>query len=273
MRFAVRHEIAWTWDTPPRSIIEHLRIEPRNHEGQHVIGWRMDVEPGGRTRMAEDAFGNSFDSLTVEGPLSKLTARAEGEVETFDSAGIVRHAIERFPPELFLRDSALTAIDASLRGFADAIAAAESQTLARAHALMDSLHERLDHSACHDDDFVGAAKTLSAGRGHARDLAHVFIACARCLGIPARIAVGHLFADSAEERGCLHGWAEAHIEGLGWIGFDPATGRCPEGAHIRVAIGIDAIDALPVRGAHHGGSGEKIAHRIAVRVAAGRTGG
>jgi hypothetical protein len=28
-----------------------------------------------------------------------------------------------------------------------------------------------------------------------------------------------------------------------------------------------------VRGAHHGGSGEKITHRIAVRVAGGRTGG
>jgi transglutaminase-like putative cysteine protease len=233
----------------------------------------MDVEPGGRTRMAEDAFGNSFDSLTVEGPLAKLTVRADGEVETFDTAGIVRHAIERFPPDLFLRDSALTAIDPGLRGFADAIAARESRTLARAHALMDSLHERLDHSACHNDNFAGAAKTLAAGRGHARDLAHVFIACARYLGIPARIAVGHLFAEGAEECACVHGWAEAYIADFGWIGFDPATGRCPEGAHIRVAIGIDAVDALPVRGAQHGGSGEKITHRIEVRVAGGRTGG
>jgi transglutaminase-like putative cysteine protease len=272
MRFAVRHEIAWTWETPPRSIIEHLRIEPRNHEGQHIIAWRMDVEPDGRRRMGEDAFGNAFDSLTVEGPLTTLRIRADGEVETFDTTGIIGHSIERFPPDFFLRDSALTAADAALRDFANGATGREAAPLARAHALMDALHERLDHAACRNDEFAGAAKAFAAGRGHARDIAHVFIACARHLGIPARIAIGHLFSEEAGERSCVHGWAEAYLPGLGWVGFDPAIGRCPEGAHIRVTIGIDAIDALPVRGAHHGGSGEKVAHRIDVRTAGGRGG-
>jgi transglutaminase-like putative cysteine protease len=270
MRLTVRHEIGWTWQTPPRSVIEHLRIEPRNHEGQHVIGWRMDVEPDGRRRMGEDAFGNAFDSLTVDGPVSALSVRADGEVETFDTTGFVRHSIERFPPELFLRDSALTTADAALRDFANATGGKESAPLARAHTLMDALHERLDHRACHHDHFAGAAKTFAAGQGQARDLAHVFIACSRSLGFPARIVVGHFFAEGGGEQSCVHGWAEAYIAGLGWIGFDPSSGRCPEGAHIRVAIGIDAIDALPVRGANHGGAGEKVTHRIAVHLAGGR---
>lgn len=272
MRLAIRHEIRWTWQTLPRSVVAHLRIEPRNHEGQHIIGWRMDVEPDGRRRMGEDAFGNAFDSLTVEGPLPTLNVRAEGEVETFDTAGIVRHSIERFPPELFLRDSPLTTADAGLRHFAHEVAGRESAPLGKAHALMDSLHERLEHSTCHTDRFCGAAKTFAAGRGQARDLAHVFIACARSLSIPARVATGHLFTQAVEERACMHGWAEAYIAGLGWIGFDPVTGRCPEGEHVRVAVGVDAIDGLPVRDAHHGGSGEKIAHRIAVQVSSGRLG-
>lgn len=272
MRLAVRHEIALRWDTPPRSVIEHLRIEPRNHEGQHVIGWRTDVEPDGRRRMAEDAFGNAFDSLTVDGPLRTLTVRADGEVETFDTTGFVRHSIERFPPDLFLRDTTLTAPDAALRDFANELGGREGASLARGHALMDALHERLDHASCRHDEFAGAAKTFATGRGHARDLAHVFIACARALRIPARIAVGHLFTESAEERDCVHGWAELYLDGLGWIGFDPVTGRCPEGDHIRVAIGIDAVDALPVRGAQHGGSGQKISHRIALHMAGGQVG-
>jgi transglutaminase-like putative cysteine protease len=270
MRFAIRHEIAWTWRTPPRSVIAHLRIEPRNHEGQHIISWRTDVEPDGRRRMAEDAFGNAFDSLTVDGPLAGLKIHADGEVETFDTTGFVRHSIERFPPDLFLRESALTAAGAGLRDFANEAAGKESAPLARAHAVMDALHERLDRSSCHHDEFAGAAKTFAAGRGHARDIAHVFIACARHLGIPARIATGHLFTEGAAERACIHGWAELYIDGLGWIGFDPASGRCPEGAHIRVATGVDAIDALPVRGACHGGAGEKVSHRIAVHLSGGR---
>jgi transglutaminase-like putative cysteine protease len=277
MRLIVRHEIAWTWEAPPRSLVEHLRIEPRNHEGQHVINWRTDVEPGGRTRTAEDAFGNAFDCLSVDGPLSALSVRAEGEVETFDTAGIVRHAVERFPPDLYLRESALTAADPALREFADHAVAGESTALARAHALMDAIHERLDESACHDDRFAGAAKTLAAGHGPARDIAHVYAACARHVGLPARVAVGHLYTENAcaraYVRACVHGWAEAYVVDFGWIGFDPVIGRCPEGAHVRAAIGIDAIDALPVRGAHHGGSGEKITHRISVQTAGGRGGG
>jgi transglutaminase-like putative cysteine protease len=166
----------------------------------------------------------------------------------------------------------LTAADAALRDFANEVRAKESAPLARGHALMDGLHERLDHASCHKDNFSGAAKTFAAGCGHARDLAHVFVACARNLGIPARIAVGHVFTEGAEERACVHGWAELYIDGLGWVGFDPVTGRCPEGDHIRVAIGIDATDALPVRGAHHGGSGEKITHRITVDITGSRTG-
>lgn len=270
MRLAVRHEITWTWETPPRSLIEHLRIEPRNHEGQHIIGWRMDVEPDGRRRMGEDAFGNAFDSLTVDGPLTTLRMRADGEVETFDTTGIIGHSIERFPPDFFLRDSALTNADAALHDFASEVGGNETAPLARAHALMDGLHERLDHAACREDEFAGAVKTFAAGQGHARDLAHVFIACARSLGMPARIAVGHLFVEDGGDRSCVHGWAEAYIPGLGWVGFDPVIGRCPEGGHIRVAIGIDAIDALPVRGAQHGGAGEKLTHRIGVHMAGGR---
>jgi transglutaminase-like putative cysteine protease len=270
MRLAIRHEIAWTWDTPPRSVIEHLRIEPRNHEGQHIISWRMDVEPDGRRRMGEDAFSNAFDSLTVEGPLTKLTVRADGEVETFDTTGIIGHSIERFPPDLFLRDSRLIAADAALRDFADGAVGKETVPLVRSHALMDALHERIGHVVCRADEFAGAAETFATGHGHARDIAHVFIACAHHLGIPARIAVGHLFTDDAGEHSCVHGWAEACLPGLGWVGFDPVIGRCPEGAHIRVAIGIDAIDVLPVRGAHHGGAREKVTHRIAVHTADGR---
>jgi transglutaminase-like putative cysteine protease len=272
MRLTVRHEVVWTWDAPPRSAVEHLRIEPRNHEGQHLIGWRMDVEPDGRRRMGEDAFGNAFESVTVDGPLPELRVRCDGEFETFNTTGIVRHSIERFPPDLFLRVSGLTAADPALRDFADDVGGQESAPLARGHALMDGLHERVAHVSCRNDNFFGAAKTFAAGRGQARDLAHVFVACARTLGIPARIAVGHLFTETAEERACVHGWAELYIAGLGWVGFDPVTGRCPEGDHIRVAIGIDAIDALPVRGAHHGGSGEKISHRIRVDMAGNRVG-
>ncbi|WGS46559.1 transglutaminase family protein [Burkholderia sp. JSH-S8] len=45
-----------------------------------------------------------------------------------------------------------------------------------------------------------------------------------------------------------HAWAEAYVEGLGWVGFDPFMNRCPDERYVRIAVGLDARDAQPVTG-------------------------
>ncbi|MGY3290740.1 transglutaminase-like putative cysteine protease [Bradyrhizobium sp. LM3.6] len=68
-----------------------------------------------------------------------------------------------------------------------------------------------------------------------------------------------------------HAWAEAYVDGLGWVGFDPANSICATDAHVRVAIGLDYLGAAPVRGTRYGGGPETLA--VAVKVEqAGRSG-
>lgn len=45
-----------------------------------------------------------------------------------------------------------------------------------------------------------------------------------------------------------HAWAEAYVEGLGWVGFDPFMNRCPDERYVRIATGLDYRDARPVSG-------------------------
>ncbi|AOR69738.1 transglutaminase [Burkholderia stabilis] len=45
-----------------------------------------------------------------------------------------------------------------------------------------------------------------------------------------------------------HAWAEAYVEGLGWVGFDPFMNRCPDERYVRIAVGLDYRDAQPVTG-------------------------
>ncbi|HGL4261627.1 transglutaminase family protein [Burkholderia dolosa] len=45
-----------------------------------------------------------------------------------------------------------------------------------------------------------------------------------------------------------HAWAEAHVDGLGWVGFDPFMNRCPDERYVRIAVGLDCRDAQPVTG-------------------------
>jgi transglutaminase-like putative cysteine protease len=108
-----------------------------------------------------------------------------------------------------------------------------------------------------------AAEVFQLKRGVARDLAHIFIGAARSLSIPARFVAGYLCIDGVEQRSG-HAWAEAYVPKLGWIGFDPVKGVCPSEAYIRVAVGLDALGAIPIRGAHYGGSTEKLAVAIQV---------
>ena len=107
------------------------------------------------------------------------------------------------------------------------------------------------------------------GYGVCQDHAHLFIACARVLGIPARYVSGYLYSSGGESGSVAsHAWAEAYVEGLGWVGFDPAHGVCMTDRHVRVAVGPDYLEAAPARGAQVGGADEVLA--VKVNVAQGR---
>ncbi len=83
-------------------------------------------------------------------------------------------------------------------------------------------------------------------RPPATDYAHLFVGAARALGIPARYVTGYLVGDG-EEAAAFHAWAEAFDEKLGWIGFDAMLELCPTDRHVRMAVGLDALSAAPLR--------------------------
>ena len=99
-------------------------------------------------------------------------------------------------------------------------------------------------------------------RGVCQDITHIFIASARQLGIPARYVSGYFHrADGVNEQQAGHAWAEAFVEHLGWVGFDPTNGIGTTDAHLRVAVGLDYLGAAPVRGTRFGGDGESLEWR------------
>ncbi len=110
-----------------------------------------------------------------------------------------------------------------------------------------------------------AAEAFALRRGVCQDLTHIFVAATRALGVPARYIGGHFHrADGVTAQDAGHAWAEAYIEDLGWVGFDPTNGICTTDAHVRIAVGLDYLGAAPVRGTRYGGSGETL--KVAVRV-------
>jgi len=98
MRIQISHLTNHRYAAPAASVIHMLRLTPRNHDGQYVARWRIDVSTDCRLDQHEDAFGNITHVFTADGPLTELAVAVQGEVETRDTQGIVRGVVERFPP-------------------------------------------------------------------------------------------------------------------------------------------------------------------------------
>jgi transglutaminase-like putative cysteine protease len=266
MRLRIAHSIVHRYDPPAAGVIQVLRLTPRNHEGQYVIGWRIDVSADARLNAHEDAFGNLSHVFSADGPFDELCVKVDGEVETQNADGVVRGTVERFSPSLFLRDTPLTQADERIRDFAQTIRSTNrSDILGELHALMEELHEgMLGESDPLQTEAATAAEVFVRKRGVARDLTHIFIGAAHCLEIPARYIAGYFCADGGVEQQSGHAWAEAFVPKLGWVGFDATNCVCPTDAYVRVAVGLDALGAIPVRGTRYGSGGETLA--VAIKV-------
>jgi transglutaminase-like putative cysteine protease len=266
MRLRIAHSTIYQYDAPASGAIQLLRLTPRNHDGQYVVRWRIDVSPDARLSAREDAFGNITHVFSAAGPFRELSVAVEGEVETHGTDGVVRGTVERFPPSLFLRQTALTQADAALVNLAEDIRIASGgAALAGLHLLLQTVHRQVVYDLSLTNAAMDAAESFAIKRDVCRDLTHIFIAAARCLGIPARYIAGYLqLADGTVEQQAGHAWAEAFIPDLGWVGFDPANGLCPTDGYVRVAVGLDSLGAAPVRGRRYGAGGERV--RVAITV-------
>jgi transglutaminase-like putative cysteine protease len=266
MRIRVSHTTRYCYDTPPASVTQILRLTPRNHDGQYVVGWRIELSEDCLLHKHEDAFGNITHSFTAEGPYNELSIAVDGEVETHDTNSVVRGAVERFPPNLFLRDTALTQPDAAIIDLANsARGSVGGKTLPLLHTLTTVLNREIIFDSDPTHTATTAAEAFRLRRGVCQDLTHIFIAAARHLNIPTRYVGGHFYrADGVTAQDAGHAWAESYVEHLGWVGFDPANGIGTTQAHVRVSVGLDYLGAAPVRGVHYGGGSETL--KVAVQV-------
>ena len=272
MRLRISHSTTYRYEPAATGVIQILRMTPGSHDGQYVAQWQIDVSTDSRLHMHEDAFGNVTHLLT-EGSTSDLTITAEGLIETHDTGGVLRGTDERFPPSLFLRATPLTQVNAGMAAFSRELRSeSESDVLGFLHGLMLQINDHMTFDEDPTHSGTSAAEAFGLKRGVCQDYAHIFIACARSVGVPARFICGHfLRADGIVHQEAGHAWAEAFLPELGWVAFDPANGICATDAHARIAVGLDYLGAAPVRGTRYGGGTEKLTVTVKVDQA-GRSG-
>jgi transglutaminase-like putative cysteine protease len=260
MQLHIRHLTRYRYERPVKYSVQSLHLTPRRDAGQRAIIWTITA-PGRRLEQI-DAHGNIAHLLTIEQPHREIQIMVRGIVETADTEG--RQDDGPLSPLAYLAPTALTAQNAEIKSFAHEAVAPASSPRARAEALAEAVVRAVRYTPGMSDVQDTAATALENGEGVCQDHAHVYIASARALGMPARYVSGYVYTGDSSDA-ASHAWVDVWLGAeLGWQSLD-VTHQCPAiRTYCRLAVGRDYLDAAPVRGVRHGGGGEKMEANVLV---------
>ncbi|KIQ00196.1 MULTISPECIES: transglutaminase family protein [Pseudomonas] len=256
MRLSIRHNTTYHYEDQVRASIQYLRLTPHDSERQQVLSWQLDLPRP--VRAQRDPYGNILHVLTLDEPHESIVIGARGQVEIDESSDAEHESQSALP---FLRFTRLTEADEALRDFA-AVQCARRRDRNALIDLMHGLNGHISYRPGVTEVETSAAQAFAGRQGVCQDHAHAFIACARSLAIPARYVSGYLFTDSRDHL-ASHAWAEAWLDGA-WYSFDVTNCLARPERHLKLAVGLDYLDACPVRGMRRGGGGERMMARVDV---------
>ncbi|MEJ7934796.1 transglutaminase family protein [Sphingobium sp. AN558] len=247
MKLIVRHQTIYRYANSAGRVAMLLRLMPVSTPAQTVIDWHVSVNDAPVTGFRANGHGEMQAVWTQRDGLDRAVIVAQGLVETHATNGVLGMPASRIDPRYFLRESPLTQASDAIRAAALAVPAGGG-ALARLHAWSAAVSDAVRYRTGVTSVSTTAAQAFALGAGVCQDHAQIFIAGARAMGLPARYVSGYLLADEDNELHETHGWAEALVPGLGWVGFDPSNRVCVTERYLRLACGIDADEAAPIRG-------------------------
>lgn len=256
MHISIGHVTRYTYSEPTRYAILSLRLTPPTFNGQKVLSWRVSAPGIDTAKSFRDSFGNLVYLVTQTQEHAETVIIAKGVVETQDRAGVVGGLVEPTPLRVFLRATDKTRADDRIMQLARSPGV--SADIGGMHLLMHAVRDAVDYQIGATTAHTSAAEALQDGKGVCQDHAHIFISAARSIGIPARYVTGYMLSMGDGPSEANHAWAEAWLDGLGWVGFDAANRICPTDGYVRLAAGLDAGAAAPIRGTRRGTAQEEL---------------
>ncbi len=264
MQLHIRHETLYRYREPVKRSVQNLRMTPRREPGQRTLTWKISAP--GRQHAQIDAYGNVVHLLTRDDPHREIRILVSGVVDIEDAAGVVLPDEGRLSPLAYLAETSLTRPDEAMLSF---VARSMPKTGDRRSDLLklsEAVREAVQYEQGVTDVHESAARAFARGKGVCQDHAHIFIACCRASGIPARYVSGYFYTGKDGDV-ASHAWVDVWPgdDAGGWLAIDVTHSALVGGQHCRLAVGRDYLDACPVRGVRRGGGPEEM--HVAVSVA------
>jgi transglutaminase-like putative cysteine protease len=265
MRLSIRHTTRYRFKEPVAHGLQRLRLTPKETQGQKIVAWTMEFD-GGREELAyDDQNHNHVTLISVDEGAQDVVITCRGTVTTEDQAGVMGQHAGHLPLWAFLGHTPLTRPGPRIKQLIAGVKRSGEGMVPTLHNLSAAIRDQVRYETGSTDVDTVAEDAVAAGCGVCQDHAHVFIAAARALEIPARYVSGYLMMDDRVEQEATHAWAEAWVQSLGWVGFDISNGISPDTRYVRVATGRDYRDAAPVTGISYGAVAESLSVELAVQ--------
>lgn len=260
MKLTINHLTRYRYDEEVKFSTQYLRLTPRNSPRQHIRSWSLAL-PEGSAVTTIDTWGNVLHVLTLDHPHNEIMIHAQGVVDIADNEDAPPEE-ESLSPLVFLRSTPLTQADVQIREFALRFfrSSAPEESL---NELMAALRVKMPYTPGATQVQDSAVDAFTREKGVCQDHTHVFLACCRSLQIPARYVSGYVYSKDTQHV-AMHAWAEAWLDGR-WLNFDVTNNTRRLTQHLRLATGLDYLDACPIRGSRLGGGGEMLFSEAEVR--------
>ncbi|MBL3962820.1 transglutaminase family protein [Burkholderia sp. KCJ3K979] len=207
-----------------RELAQALPIEPHGLDALH---WLM-TEVHGRIAYAPNVAADA--AVDAETALQSGEGTSRDHAHAFIAAARVLKIPARYISGYVLADSAMQRIADAKQNAGDV---EEEEALALQSG--DGMQQVL--GASHAAQSQSQSQSQSQGQSQSQSQGQSPTA----LGAQPQATV-------LSQQPAGHAWAEAYVEGLGWVGFDPFMNRCPDERYVRIAVGLDHRDAQPVTG-------------------------
>ncbi|SPF80629.1 hypothetical protein PRI8871_02439 [Pseudoprimorskyibacter insulae] len=262
MRLKVSHTTRYIFPSEVNFGLQQVRKTPKETDQQTIHGWTTTIQGGQSQLSFTDYHNNHVELVSFEKGTTELVLTSAGEVQIADSYGVVGRHRGPAPLWLYRQSTDLTKIGQGVKALARQVEGATE--LERMHNLSALVLQAVGYDKSVKAVDRNVEQILEDGNGVCQDHTHLFLACARDMGLPARYVSGYLMLDTQTTQEAMHAWAEAYVDGLGWVGFDVSNAISPDARYVRVATGLDYSQAAPVTGMRIGGEGEALAVEIEV---------
>ena len=253
MKLEIVHSTRYRYSRPIAETVMEVRLRPMDGNGQRCDDFKLELSHGIMARTYIDGFGNHVHYFNLVRPHAGMSVVSRSMVET--GLGPDDEPGEELVQD-FLRFRSPVKDVEGIRELAarHAITDAASPTAVE-HAL-DALTTTISSEFTYDrtvtNVYSAVDDVLALRAGVCQDFAHLFLAVARAIGVPARYVSGYIHSPGERESTASHAWAEAWVPGRGWIGFDATHPVRTTPHHVRLAVGRDYTDVAPTRGVYIG---------------------